>query len=88
MVIEDFLTDEDISLMKRECAEIVSAMSPNEHRTIFSTKDNYQPVSEQGNSLSLEFHTFIFSTSVQELGVILDQELTSDPGPTHLFSQQ
>lgn len=43
VVIEDFVTEEDISLMKKECAEIVSAMSPNEHRTIFSTKDNHQP---------------------------------------------
>lgn len=49
-MIEDFVTEEDVSRMKKDCAEIVSAMSPNEHRTIFSTNDNHQPVSEQGSS--------------------------------------
>ena len=36
MVLENFLSEEDIEALKNECYELVDEMDPTEHNTVFS----------------------------------------------------
>lgn len=39
-VIDNFLTCEEISLIKKECEEIVKGMNLSDHLSIFSTREH------------------------------------------------
>lgn len=40
-VIDNFLTEEEINLIKKECEEIVQRMSLSDHLTTFSTREHH-----------------------------------------------
>jgi len=46
LVLEDFLTAEEVTSLRESCLELVGEMDPNENHGVFSTTDHNQVTTE------------------------------------------